>query len=216
MHTLSRLAIAAAMGLGSAANAAVVVDKSPDVTGFVPNFSAQNIATQQNFLSSFTLASATTLNGASIYSACRAQGCVAPNLGTAIVIKFRSDVGNQPGPANLFTFNSTVSAIDSSGSAADPSIERFFSAFTPTAFAAGTYWFGLSGVNEIGLNLDSTRPSAGLWSLTNDTLLNDVSGISTAFQLESAVPEPASWALMIGGFAMTGLAMRRRKVALAV
>ena len=30
-----------------------------------------------------------------------------------------------------------------------------------------------------------------------------------------AVPEPASWALMIGGLAMTGVALRRRKVALA-
>ena len=30
----------------------------------------------------------------------------------------------------------------------------------------------------------------------------------------TAVPEPASWALMIGGFAVTGVAMRRRKAAL--
>ena len=30
-----------------------------------------------------------------------------------------------------------------------------------------------------------------------------------------AVPEPASWALMIGGFALTGVAMRRRPVRLA-
>ena len=31
----------------------------------------------------------------------------------------------------------------------------------------------------------------------------------------AAVPEPASWALMIGGFTMVGAAMRRRKIALA-
>ena len=31
----------------------------------------------------------------------------------------------------------------------------------------------------------------------------------------AAVPEPATWALLIGGFAVTGVAMRRRKVALA-
>ena len=31
----------------------------------------------------------------------------------------------------------------------------------------------------------------------------------------AAVPEPASWALMIGGFAMVGVAMRRRKALLA-
>jgi len=33
--------------------------------------------------------------------------------------------------------------------------------------------------------------------------------------LLAAVPEPASWALMIAGFGMTGLSMRRRKVLLA-
>lgn len=41
-----------------------------------------------------------------------------------------------------------------------------------------------------------------------DTLLDDVvfdNGVS-------AVPEPATWALMAGGFAMTGAAMRRRAI----
>ncbi len=31
-----------------------------------------------------------------------------------------------------------------------------------------------------------------------------------AFQMPNAVPEPASWAMMIGGFALAGAAMRRR------
>ena len=37
-------------------------------------------------------------------------------------------------------------------------------------------------------------------------------GESVAF---GAVPEPASWALLVGGFAVTGMAMRRRKLAIA-
>lgn len=37
-------------------------------------------------------------------------------------------------------------------------------------------------------------------------------GASVAF---AAVPEPAAWALLIGGFAMTGVAMRRRNPVLA-
>lgn len=32
-----------------------------------------------------------------------------------------------------------------------------------------------------------------------------------AFELRSAIPEPASWALMITGFGLTGTALRRRK-----
>jgi PEP-CTERM motif len=31
----------------------------------------------------------------------------------------------------------------------------------------------------------------------------------------AAVPEPASWALMIGGFGLVGFAMRRRKANVA-
>lgn len=39
-------------------------------------------------------------------------------------------------------------------------------------------------------------------------------GLDNVSVVELAVPEPATWALMISGFALTGLAMRRRKVAL--
>ncbi len=37
-----------------------------------------------------------------------------------------------------------------------------------------------------------------------------------SFSIESAVPEPMTWALMIAGFGMTGAALRRRRVAAAV
>ena len=44
----------------------------------------------------------------------------------------------------------------------------------------------------------------------------DYSYDSTGFNVTlTAVPEPATWALMIGGFAMTGAAMRRRRAPLA-
>jgi hypothetical protein len=32
--------------------------------------------------------------------------------------------------------------------------------------------------------------------------------------VNGAVPEPASWAMMIGGFGMVGAAMRRRRTAI--
>jgi hypothetical protein len=34
--------------------------------------------------------------------------------------------------------------------------------------------------------------------------------------IPSGVPEPASWAMLIGGFGLTGAAMRRRKAMTAV
>ena len=40
-------------------------------------------------------------------------------------------------------------------------------------------------------------------------------GLVTEFNTSPAVPEPASWALMIAGFGMMGAAMRRRRTAIA-
>lgn len=52
---------------------------------------------------------------------------------------------------------------------------------------------------------------AGLTTSGDHTAYID--GISTAVAT-AAVPEPASWALMIGGFAIAGAAMRRRQLSL--
>lgn len=42
-------------------------------------------------------------------------------------------------------------------------------------------------------------------------LINDQPYVTSWQGIHVAVPEPATWALMIGGFALTGAAMRRRK-----
>lgn len=41
-------------------------------------------------------------------------------------------------------------------------------------------------------------------------------GADTSFTLSGAVPEPASWALLVAGFGLSGAAMRRRRVAAAI
>lgn len=41
--------------------------------------------------------------------------------------------------------------------------------------------------------------------------INNPVGQNFAFRLAAGVPEPANWALMIGGFGMAGAAMRRRR-----
>jgi len=62
--------------------------------------------------------------------------------------------------------------------------------------------FGLSGGSKDGTTVDATFD----WK-------NDPNGVAG---LAGGVPEPASWALMIGGFGMAGGMLRRRRTAAAV
>jgi hypothetical protein len=225
---------ALAISLGSGANAAVVIDKSPDAIGFRTDISnAPNSPTGPNYLAAFTLNSAATLDGASIYTSCTILGCGAPDIGTKVLIKFRSDIQGAPAETNLFTFDATVSAIDFAGSSTEPSLRRVFASFTPTAFDAGRYWFGMSGEREgdfdIGWNVEIGKPSEGLWQMQGDQLAVFEDGISgefsanrVAFQLEGEisepvgpVPEPATWGMMILGFGLVGAFTRRHRAKLA-
>jgi hypothetical protein len=206
------LAAAAAGALASSAQAGVVVDQSVDVLGLQPGFNAQNQAVAQNFLVQFTLGSAAVLTGADIYSEFPGTGEV--STGAPVLIRFRGDDGGQPGASDLLTFNSVISAIDTDGASSNPGIERMHADFAPTLFNAGTYWFGMSGDGqEIGWNLQFNNPNPqNAWQLSGDNLSFHMSSVAFGYRLDDggAVPEPATWALMIGGFGLAGAALRRK------
>ena len=76
-----------------------------------------------------------------------------------------------------------------------------------TAPAPGT----IGTVNLTGLNLSGgshtiqfMQPNSNTW-----TFVSEISFFGTA------VPEPATWAMMIGGFGLVGATMRRRRIRLA-
>ena len=67
------------------------------------------------------------------------------------------------------------------------------------------------------INYIATGPTTAIsFTISSSTMIgfNDplIDGVIFA---AAGVPEPASWAMMIGGFGLVGAAMRRRKVALA-
>ncbi len=83
--------------------------------------------------------------------------------------------------------------------------------FTTTTAVGGVNtafsFFGIDGLGPItGFSIDTTRTPDGFSS---------VGPISFA-GAAGAVPEPATWAMMIGGFGMVGGAMRRRRVSTKV
>ncbi len=76
--------------------------------------------------------------------------------------------------------------------------------------------FNNYNLSEIGLTLGSqftgqTLVSASILSNGYEPLLLGVTAVSPA--QAGAVPEPATWAMMIAGFGAVGFAMRRRKLA---
>jgi hypothetical protein len=125
----------------------------------------------------------------------------------------RSDTAGQPAATNLFTFNTAISAVDNAG-ATSLATSRLFASFAPTALAAGSYWIGLSGTNEIGWDLRFNVPSNGWVQLSNNDAFTPNNNVQAYFQIEGltgGVPEPATWAFMILGFGVIGGALRRRK-----
>jgi hypothetical protein len=72
-------------------------------------------------------------------------------------------------------------------------------------FTAGAMRFGLA---QFSANLPAGTDS----SIRYDTLFFD---ITSTPPLAAAVPEPATWAVMIAGFGLTGATLRRRRAVLA-
>lgn len=209
-YTLASLALVT-LSYTQQAGAAVVVDRSVDTISLAAGFTAENQAGGQNFLVRFSLSAATSLTGADIYSA-----FIPVSVGTGVTLKFRNDVAGAPDANDLFNVTSTVSAIDSVGSSTNPSIQRLHADFAALDFAAGDYWFGMSGTgDEIGWNIDTNSPiTNGAYQLIGSNLLTALpQSWAFAFNLydgANAVPEPTSLPLVLLAVGGMAYSMRRR------
>ena len=119
--------------------------------------------------------------------------------------------------ANGLVADRFATASDDSGQPVGTQIGANFGLYTQDGFSApfGSL-IGRIGTSYtlLGSNFAGTASSAGVLELFYwDSNNGDNSG-SIAVDV-SLVPEPASWALMIGGFAMTGAALRRRRTLVA-
>jgi len=76
----------------------------------------------------------------------------------------------------------------------------------------------VEGRADLSFMVDSTRNGAivgfGLQDFMGSAIINRVV-VSLGTDTAPAVPEPATWAMMIGGFGLVGVAMRRRSKAVA-
>ncbi|MCW6530271.1 PEPxxWA-CTERM sorting domain-containing protein [Sphingomonas sp. MMSM20] len=86
----------------------------------------------------------------------------------------------------------------------DPNL--YLHGLLPSSFAYlfMTNFPGEAGGGESGLQLETFDPLKGPYQYP-------LTGFSVSGAFSSAVPEPAAWAMMVGGFGLMGAAVRRRR-----
>ncbi len=123
--------------------------------------------------------------------------------------------------ADGLTGNLFATGTDNSGEAAGTLIGQDFGTWTQNGLTAafGTLVGEIGGVFKVlGTNYTGAAWGAGTLNLYYwDSNSADNAGAIDAFvTASSAVPEPATWALMIGGFGLAGQALRSRKRILSI
>ena len=87
---------------------------------------------------------------------------------------------------------------------------------------SGSYGFSTGTFRSSGGNSDGARALAltyldkitsGAWQPSANGHLSYFYSANSQSQIIAGVPEPATWAMMIGGFGLVGASMRRRRVA---
>ena len=130
----------------------------------------------------------------------------------AFEMPFNPGAGNTTGSADLYSTSdgvidmSNVGGNYSGGNFRNNQAVRFIANGNAVSLGTGTWSVG---VNQLVFSINDNHllgdNFAFSWAMTcaNDVIQGNVTG----------VPEPASWALMIGGFGLAGAMIRRRKVA---
>jgi hypothetical protein len=181
-----------ALAMTSAANANVVFESGTDGDFWAGN----NPFTYMEVTQGFSLGSAISFNSFT-YNAFTTSSTVPV---TNVFLRFL-DSSN----AQLFSGNFSVASTAVIGTNGYYDYTDFTVNLPTLNLAAGNYTLGIK-----------VSPGQGdmHWSIPNNASVPAASdGWAHYFRLEStaAVPEPASWAMMIGGFALAGAAMRRRQ-----
>lgn len=215
-------ACAAALVSANAASAAILIESLPSSLATPTPTVWQNRASGSNYMVRFTVTSAVDLTGFSILT----QN-VGVNFNTSTKFKLRADDAGKPTATNLVTFDANLTTITTFNAAKDQVLAGID--FSPIRLDAGTYWIGLSNNGRPGFNWWDFNNGAPTGSpdqiyLQGDGATGQVASgaYKLAWQLRGdvvaaapAVPEPATWAMMMGGLGLVGASMRRRKTAVA-
>ena len=122
----------------------------------------------------------------------------------------------------LFDSNGLKIAENDDGSSLHVPCEagRCYDTFLQQLLSPGTYTVSVQAYSNfaIGPNLSDGFENDGTFGGRSNAWAFDILNVSQATQVGGAVPEPATWAMMLFGFGAAGVALRRqrRKGALAI
>ncbi len=230
MNSLAWLTVPVLLASAGTASAATVYSQ-PGTTACDPSCWTSHYAPGNGFRAydDFVLTTTATITSVSW------QGIYIPTPATASAptpdttmwqIGFFADNGDFPvaplSSTSLAVASVTTTFLSAGTFGSQPVNLYSFAATLPTGFTAAAgikYWFSPVSIAASFDPFFSWSPSTAVYDgLTAQTDLNGNSydrSNDRAFSLTAGVPEPASWTLLIAGFAMTGLAVRRRAVAAA-
>jgi hypothetical protein len=209
---LGMAAAVAFAGLASAAQATTVYDNG------APNGANGNETAAWVQAEDFKLGAAASLTGATVDIFSYGGASV---IGTPLHYDIFGDLGGSPGAILASGAAGGVTYANSGVSFNGHTIyDVAFNFATPFSAAANTtYWLGIhetSAFNRVELyfattNGNGTATGHESYQGTFDNWGSN--GQEHAFSLQAGVPEPATWALMLGGFGLAGVALRRRQLA---
>ena len=208
------LAAVAALSLATGAHASVVYDNGGPTPGGLGN---ETVAWVQS--EDFTFATNTAITGAGVYLAGR--GNVAAWDGNFQYYIFNNNGG---APGTIASSGSVTPIVTDTGTTwccGGDAYKFAFNISTFNAVAGNTYWFGIHAGAPTNFNRDeiywvNTLPNGtASGQESNGGTFNNWNNNSTehAFYLNGtgAVPEPATWAMMLMGFGLVGFGLRNRR-----
>jgi hypothetical protein len=229
MKLVRLMTAAAVMALSAwSANAAILVDGAPVGPDTSPYFVGSNKDNFQTYLVEVVFDSAVTVTGFSVYTPLQYA-----NVGMAVSLQIAPGTAEDyPILADVVTYSSTLDSVTST----DGTNGIAHASFAPIALGAGSYWIGMSG-HLVQLAWSSFPGDPDFLAPTNQVLIVDntlsphnhpglrylgftIDGEGEPGRRADAtdllghppqgVPEPATWAMMIAGFGLVGVALRRR------
>lgn len=145
-------------------------------------------------------------------------GAVENSAGTGPYVGWISGYALTANPLITFNFAGapTIESIrihlDNSGSGGVTAPDSILVNGNLVAFSAPS---GVGWAEATGLNLTGSSHTLQLFHSSTWIFVSEVEFYGTADTTGAAVPEPASWAMMIGGLGLVGAGMRRRRARVA-